>query len=163
MATRKTTFEVVPLADIAPLLKDAEVLGAVEETGPEAASRPAKILSVTYDLSLATTREMLFSGAGFQVTSVLTVGQAIQRCAVEEFALVVVGHSIPLDQRKWLLKEVRGRSSTPVLALRRAGEPPLTDADYTFDSTESPALLLEAVVNILRPKTRSATLARRNE
>jgi len=157
MATRKTTFEVVPLADIAPLLKDAEVLGSAE-----AASRPAKILSVTYDLSLATTREMLFSSAGFQVTSVLTVGQAIQRCAAEEFELVVVGHSIPLDQRKWLLKEVRGRCAAPVLALRRAGEPPLTDADYTFDSTESPALLLETVVNILRPKIRSVMTGRRN-
>jgi DNA-binding NtrC family response regulator len=162
MATRKTTFEVVPLADIAPLLKDAEVLGAAEETEFEAPPQPAKILSVTYDLSLATTREMLFSSAGFQVTSVLTVGQAIQRCAAEEFALVVVGHSIPLDQRKWLLKEVRGRCATPVLALRRAGEPPLTEADYTFDSTESPALLLETVVNILRPKARSAITGRRN-
>jgi hypothetical protein len=163
MATRKTTFEVVPLADIAPLLKNAEVLGAAEETGLHAVPRPAKILSVTYDLSLATTREMLFSSAGFQVSSVLTVGQAIERCAVEEFELVIVGHSIPLDQRKWLLKEVRGRCATPVLALRRAGEPPLTDADYTFDSTESPALLLETVINILRPKNRSAMNGRRME
>jgi hypothetical protein len=105
---------------------------------------------------------MLFSSAGFQVTSVLTVGQAIERCAPEEFELVIVGHSIPLDQRKWLLKEVRGRCATPVLALRRAGEPPLTEADYTFDSTESPALLLETVVNILRPKTRSAITGRCN-
>jgi DNA-binding NtrC family response regulator len=156
MATRKTTFEVVPLADIAPLLKDAQ------ETGFAAAPRAARILSVTYDLSLATTREMLFSSAGFQVTSVLTVGQAIERCAAEEFELVIVGHSIPLDQRKWLLKEVRGRCATPVLALRRAGEPPLTEADYTFDSTESPALLLETVVNILRPRNHSAITGRRN-
>jgi len=162
MATRKTTFEVVPLADIATLLKDAEILGAAEETEFEADPRPAKILSVTYDLSLATTREMLFSSAGFKVSSVFTVGQAIERCAAEEFDLVIVGHSIPLDERKWLLKEVRGSCATPVLALRRAGEPPLTDADYTFDSTESPALLLETVVNILRPKTRSVMIGRRN-
>lgn len=155
MATRKTTFEVVPLADIAPLLKDAQ-------TGFEAAPQPAKILSVTYDLSLSTTREMLFSSAGFQVSSVLTIDQAIQLCAAEKFELVVVGHSIPLEQRKWLLKEVRGRCTTPVLALRRAGEPPLPGADYTFDSTESPALLLETVVNILRPKTRSTFTGRRN-
>ena len=163
MATRKTTFEIVALVDIAPLLKDAEILGAAQETRIKAAPRQPKILSVTYDLSLATTREMLFSSAGFQVSSVLTVGQAIQRCAAEEFELVVVGHSIPLDQRKWLLKEVRGRCAAPVLALLRPGEAHLDGADYILDSTESPALLLETVVNILRPKTRPATLARRNE
>lgn len=156
MATRKTTFDVVKLAEIAPLLKDAEVLGNAEETVSEAAPRPAKILSVTYDVSLATTREMLFSRVGFQVSSVLSVAQAVQLCEAQEFELVVVGHSIPLEQRKWLLKEVRGHCATPVLALRRAGEPPLPDADYTFDSTESPALLLETVINILRPKTRLA-------
>ena len=152
MATRKTTFEVVPLADIAPLLKDAEVLGSAEEIGLETAPQPAKILSVANDMSLAITREMLFSNAGFQVSSALTVGQAIEHCAAEEFALVVVGHSIPRDQKLWLLKELRSHCTTPILAMRRPGEAPLIEADYTFDSTESPALLLETVVNILRQK-----------
>ena len=158
MAGRKTTFEVVKLAEIAPLLTHAEVLGATEGTVSDAASRQARILSVTYDLSLAATREMLFRSAGFQVSSVLNVAQAIQLCAAEDFQLVVVGHSIPLEQRKWLLKEVRGHCAARVLALRRAGEPPLPGADYTLDSMESPALLLETVINILRPKTRAAAL-----
>ena len=148
MATRKTTFEVVPLTAIAPLLEDAEVLGNVEETAP----RPAKILSVANDMSLASTREMLLTSVGFQVSSALTVGQAIQLCATEEFALVVIGHSIPRDHRQWLLKELRSRCTTPILAFLRPGEAPLTEADYTFDSTESPALLVEMVINILKPK-----------
>jgi DNA-binding NtrC family response regulator len=147
MVTRKTTFEVVKLADIAPLLRDAEILGSGEEAAP------ARILSVTYDMSLATTREMLFASAGFQVSSVLTVGQAIQLCATESFELVVVGHSIPLAHKQWLLKELRGRCAAPVLAVTRPGESQLAGADYVFDSTESPALLLETVVNILKPKT----------
>jgi len=153
MATRKTTFEVVPLADIAPLLKDAEVLGAAKETGSEAASQPAKILSVANDVSLAMTREMLLSRAGFQVLSALTVGQAIEHCSTEEFALVVIGHSIPRDLRQWLLKQLRGHCTAPVLAMCRPGEAPLIEADYTFDSTESPALLVEMVINIVKPKT----------
>jgi CheY-like chemotaxis protein len=153
MATRKTTFEVVHLADIAPLLKDAEVLGNAEETGSETAPQPAKILSVANDMSLASTREMLLSSVGFQVSSALTVGQAIQLCATEEFALVVIGHSIPRDHRQWLLKELRSRCTTPVLAIRRPGEAPLIEADYTFDSTESPALLVEMVIGILKPET----------
>ena len=150
MATRKTTFEVVPLAAIAPLLKDAELLGDAEDTGPDTATQPAKILSVTYDMSLASTREMLLSSVGFQVSSALTVGQAIQLCATEEFALVVIGHSIPMDHRQWLLKELRSHCTTPILAIRRPGEAPLIEADYTFDSSESPALLVEMVIDILK-------------
>src|SRR5215467_1721730 len=101
MATRKTTFEVVRLADMAPLLKGAEVLGNAEEIGPEAALHAAKILSVSYDMSLATTREMLLSAAGFQVSTALTVGHAIDLCATEDFALIVIGHSIHREQRRW--------------------------------------------------------------
>jgi DNA-binding response OmpR family regulator len=154
MASRKTTFEIVPLVHIAPLLKNAEVLGATQQSRIKAAPKPAKILSVSHDKSLAATREMLFSSAGFHVSSALTAGQAIQLCATEEFALVVIGHSMPPEERKWLLKELRDRCTAPVLALRRLGEQPLTGADYILDSTENPALLLEAVVNILRPKAR---------
>jgi len=150
---RKTTFEVVPLADIAPLLKDAKRLGNIEKTGPGTAPHPAKILSVSYDTSLAATREMLLASAGFRVSSVLTVDRAIELCAAEEFALVVIGHSIPSHQRLWLLKELRRRCATPVLAFRRPGEAPFIGADYTFDSLESPARLLEMVIDILKPKT----------
>ncbi len=103
------------------------------------------------DLSLAITREMLLSSAGFQVSSALTVGQATELCATEEFALVVIGHSIPRDNRQWLLKELRSRCTTPILAFRRPGEAPLIEADYTFDSTESPAQLVEMVIDILKP------------
>jgi DNA-binding response OmpR family regulator len=154
MTTRKITFEVVKLAEIAPLLRDAVMLGNAEEEEFQARSQPARILSVTYDMSLATTREMLFASAGFQVSSVLTIGQAIQLCGAESFELVVVGHSIPLEHKQWLLKELRGKCAVPVLAITRPGESQLAGADYVFDSTESPALLLETVVNILRPKTR---------
>lgn len=150
MATRKTTFEVVKLDDIAPLLKNAEVLGNAKGADREAAS--PRILSITYDPSLAATREMLFSSVGFQVSSVLTIEQATQLCEAESFDLIVVGHSIPIAQRQVLLNEVRRRCDTPVLALYRRGELPLTGADYAFDSMESPSLLLETVVNILAPK-----------
>jgi len=40
-----------------------------------------------------------------------------------------------------------------LLVLQRPGESLVTGVDYIFDSTESPALLLEAVVNILTPRS----------
>src|SRR6202140_1336105 len=143
MAGRKTTFEVVKLDDIAALLDGAQ------EAGVKAAPKPARILSVTYDQSLAATREMLFASVGFQVSSALTIDQAIQFCAAESFNLIVVGHSISRERRQLLLKELRRRCGTPILALQRHGETPLAGADYIFDSADSPALLLETVVKIL--------------
>jgi DNA-binding NtrC family response regulator len=126
-----------------------------QEAGDRTAANPQRILSVTYDRSLAATREMLFTGAGFQVATVSTVGHAIQLCAAESFDLIVIGHSIPLQQRELLLKEARRQCGTPTLAFCRHGEPSLSDADYIFDSAESPEFLLETVVEILRPQSRN--------
>jgi hypothetical protein len=150
MVTRKTTFEIVKLAEIAPLLKDAEILGDSEESGRETA--PARILSVTYDRTLALSREMLFASVGFQVSSASTINQALQLCTNENFDLIVIGHSIPLEQRRFLVRELRLRCDTPLLALHCPGQSPVTGVDHVFDSTESPALLLETVINIVTPQ-----------
>ena len=110
---------------------------------------------MTFDRSLGATREMLFTQAGFQVKTVFAIGNAVQSCAGEPFELVVIGHSIPIEQRELLLKEVRRQCATPTLALCRHAEPPLSSADYIFDSTESPGLLLETVVEILKSQERN--------
>jgi CheY-like chemotaxis protein len=154
MGIRKTTFQVVPLAEIAPLLPGAEVLGEVNEAETQAAPKRARILSVTYDQSLAVTRELLFASVGLRVSSVLTVDQAIRLCETEQFDLVVIGHSIPVSDRRSLLEELRRRCATPILALQRQGEQPLAGANYSFDSTLNPALLLEKVTKILKLKAR---------
>lgn len=146
MATRKTTFEVVKLAQITSLLKDAEVFGGAEEAGTKT---PARILSVSYDQSLAATREMLFTSVGFQVTSASGIHQALDLCAGNDFDLIVIGHSMPLEQTRFLVRELRLRCATPLLVLQRPGQMLVAGADYIFDSTESPALLLETVMNIL--------------
>ena len=151
MATRKTTFEVVKLAEIAPLLKDAEILGSSKELERETA--PARILSITYDRSLAATREMLFTSVGFQVYSASTIDQAIKLCADKKFQLIVIGHSTSMERRRLLVRELRRRCATPMLALQRPGETPVTGVDHVFDSTQSPARLLAEVIGILRPKS----------
>ena len=141
---RKTRFQVVPLASIATLLSQSQ------EAEDKTAKRPVKILSVTFDRNLGATREMLFTQAGFQVATISTIGHAIQMCAAESFDLIVIGHSIPLQQRELLLKEVRRQCGTPILALCRHGEPPLSNADYIFDSADSPGFLLETVTEIVK-------------
>jgi CheY-like chemotaxis protein len=154
MAERKTRFEVVPLAAIAPLVGDAEILGGAKRTSIKMII--GRILSVSYDRSLAATREMLFSSVGLHVASALTMENAIELCQNELFDLIVVGHSMPIRHRQELVRELRRRCDAPVLALYRSGEPRLAEANYAFDSTQSPAALLEAVSGILKSKTLSA-------
>jgi DNA-binding NtrC family response regulator len=141
MNKRKNHFSVVRFADIAPLLLIP--------------ARP-QILSVTQDPSLAKTREMLLASAGFQVSSFLNAVDAIAACRAGSFDLLVVGHSIPLAARRALVKEMRRLCPAPILALVRPGEAPLDEADYSFDSSESPALLLETVEEILHRKVKNA-------
>ena len=139
MNERRTHFEVIKQADIPPQLQD---------------SYHGRILSVTNDPSLAVTREMLLTAAGFEVSTFLDVAKAIDACKDKDqsFDLVVLGHSIPLAERRAMAKEVRSRCAAPVLALVRSGEARLPEADYFFDSLENPALLLETVIRILRPE-----------
>ena len=148
---KKTRFQVVPLASIATLLSQAQEAGT-KESGTRPVAKSGKILSVTFDRMLGATREMLFTQAGFQVTTVYGIGHAIQLCTAEPFDLIVIGHSIPIQQRELLLKEVRRQCGTPTLALCRHGEPPLSDADHVFDSMESPGLLLETALEILKSR-----------
>lgn len=136
MNKRKSNFEVVRQVDIAPLIQN---------------SRRLRILSLTYDPSLAHTREMLFSGAGFEVSTFSDVDKAIAACQNNSYDLVVLGHSIPLAERKTLVKAVHSYCAAPVLALLRHGEARLPEADYFFDATENPARLLATVQDILRP------------
>ena len=128
------------MADIVPLVQPS--------------LRP-RILSVSYDPSLLQTRELLFTSEGYRVESLVSISDAIAACLARTFDLVVVGHSIPLEERKVLVNEIRGFCSTPILALSRPGEPPLPEADHSFDSWDSPALLLEKVKDILGGKLKN--------
>lgn len=134
---RKTHFEIVAKPDFAP------------EGGP----RPQRILSVSYDSTLARTREMILSAAGLQVATYTDAEDAVQSCRRHSFDLIVIGHSIPLSERRDLLTQVRRLCQTPVLALLRHGESPLPGADFVFDASQSPVQLLETVMNILSART----------
>lgn len=88
---------------------------------------------------------MLLRDAGFEVTSVKTVRDALKCCRKSRFDLVIVGHSIPKQDKCDVVKQVRKLSSAPVLSIRRHGEEPLPEATHSVDSMEGPQVLLEAV------------------
>jgi DNA-binding NtrC family response regulator len=136
-STRKTTFEVVRRSEV-PLFRG------------DGQPPPARILSLSYDLSLAQTRELLLAGAGFDVSTYTDTALAIEACQSQDFDLFIIGHTIPFEERWKMLREVRQRCHAPILALLRHGDAPLPGADYFFDTSQSPAQLLETVVNILQ-------------
>jgi DNA-binding response OmpR family regulator len=146
MKTKSRKFEVVPLAEVLPLIHD--------ETDTKQAGLPRrrKILSVSSDVSLARTRFLLFTGAGFHVSSALGIEDAVKQYKTADFDMVVIGHSMPSKEKKLLLEQIQRRSSTSVLVLQRRGESKVEGADHVLDASQGPVALLETVASILSSK-----------
>lgn len=97
---------------------------------------PKRILSVSYDLALLQTREMLLQAAGYEVVSIegfQSMLDLAQSKNAPEFDLVILGHSIAHRDKEALIKLVRERWKAPVLALLRAGESSDVGADDACD------------------------------
>jgi CheY-like chemotaxis protein len=107
------------------------------------------ILSISYDSALLQTRALMLSSAGFEVESAIGFTAAIQACKQGTFDLVILGHSIPTDDKSAIINQLKDVCSTPILALQRPGEPPVTEAEYNLDSG-SPQRFLKYVKEITR-------------
>lgn len=92
-----------------------------------------RILSISYDEPLLRTREMLLHNAGYEVDSAFGFKKAIDYCRTSVYELVILGHSIPLDDKAEIIRQLRSVSSTPVLALERGGEGHVPQADFYAD------------------------------
>jgi CheY-like chemotaxis protein len=109
-----------------------------------------RILSISYDKGLLVSRELLLERAGFEVTSALGKKEAMEWCSQDPvFHLIVMGHSIPQPDKSELLSALRPNCKAPLLSIRRPGENPLPQADFSVDSAEGPAALIQAVKNAL--------------
>src|ERR1700756_5372717 len=105
----------------------------------------AHILSVSYDLTLLTTRELLLQQMGHTVTSVEGFARAFAACeSGTKFDLLILGHSIPHDDKLAIIAKVKNTCDCPVLALLRPNEAPLPTAEHSTDSSD-PRAFMEAV------------------
>src|SRR5690242_10462334 len=105
----------------------------------------AHILSVSYDPTLLMTRELLLQQMGHTVTSVEGFARAFAACERgTKFDLLILGHSIPYDDKAAIIAKAKKTCNCPVLALLRPNESPLPTAESSIDSSE-PRALLEAV------------------
>lgn len=115
----------------------------------------ARILSISYDQALLQTRDMLLTREGYAVESAVGFTAAIRACERGGFDLVIMGHSIPAEDKAAIIKQLRGVCSTPILALRRPIDLPLKEAEYNLDSGD-PHRFLDYVKEITNRKAQSA-------
>ena len=117
------------------------------------ATTMAHVLSISYDPNLLKTRELLLKRMGHRVTSAEGFAQAIRLFDDSTFELIIMGHSIPHEDKRAMLHECRKRCSCPVLALLRPNEPPLEKADRSVDSSD-PYAFITAIDRLLAEMNR---------
>ena len=104
------------------------------------------ILSISYDESLLVTRHLILEQAGFDVSSALGFAEAMELCSKNQhYDLVLMGHSMPRKDKSALIAALRPKCQAPVLSIRRHGDAPLPEADYSVDTLEGPDRLIDAV------------------
>lgn len=110
----------------------------------------ARILSISYDPVLLRTRELLLLQIGHSVSSAEGFAEAYRLCGGAEgkFDLIVIGHSIPHEDKRIIIRQCRLTCSCPVLALLRSNEQPLDEATRSVDSAE-PRALMAAIDDLL--------------
>lgn len=106
------------------------------------------VLLVSWVQSLARTREMLLSSAGYAVISVLGRADAMARCRIKA-DLLVLGHSVPRSEKRRVIACYRQYSSGPVLSLLRANQTKLPEADFGVEVTD-PGAVVKVVHKILQ-------------
>ena len=95
-----------------------------------------RILSISYDVSLLLTRKLLLEQMGFEVVSAEGFEVACDACEAEneKFDLVVLGHSIPRQDKERIITGVRRKCRPPILALLMAHESSVRGADRSVDA-----------------------------
>ncbi|HET9282603.1 MAG TPA: hypothetical protein VFR24_11640 [Candidatus Angelobacter sp.] len=110
-----------------------------------------RILSISYDMSLLATRQMLLEQRGYTVTSALGFSLAIGQCRNSGFDLFILGHSIPDTDKNELIRTFRENCHAPILSLERPGEA-YVPCDY-HASPDDPARFLKMVDAIFNGAT----------
>lgn len=154
----QTTFETIPIPEVLERLKQQRASARDGKNGSAEPHRrsPAQkrdgerkqILSLSYDVALLESRQMLLEAHGYRVTSVIGLASALHACQEHRYDLVIIGHSIPAPHKRKMMEHLRAVCATPVLQLQRPGEN-VPGADYSHNPIEGPQAFLAVVDQIL--------------
>lgn len=84
---------------------------------------------------------MLLQHAAHSVTSALGFTEAVERCKEGNYGLFILGHSIPEQDKRELIRVFRANCPAPVLGLQRLGENASDQADDQIDPNDIEGLL----------------------
>jgi CheY-like chemotaxis protein len=104
----------------------------------------ARIFLISYDPALARTRELLLRRMGHHVTSAEGFAEAFRVCEEQpspSFDLMILGHSIPHEDKRAIIKRLAQICPCPVLALTRTNEESVAEADRSVDPMDAVAFL----------------------
>lgn len=109
-----------------------------------------RILSISYDRALLWTRQLLLEQLGYNVISAEGFAQAWEAAETrkDRFDLIILGHSIPPNDKKAIVAHMRDSCDCPILALLRPYEAPVSEAAVSIDAGD-PNAFLNAVRKIL--------------
>ncbi len=86
-----------------------------------------RVLCISWNPKLAEERRQIFESSGCSVLSV--VGPAAEQYAASEDAdLLVIGYSVPRDEKRRFMRLFRRHSEAPILSLLYPGQSPLPEA-----------------------------------
>lgn len=102
-----------------------------------------------FDKGLATTREMLLRGHGFEVTPVLSLQATVEAAKQCHYDLAILGHTIPLSDKRQIAQAVKDCDGhVKLLGLLRPATAPIPDVDFSLEASEGPEALLDKVHEI---------------
>jgi len=104
-----------------------------------------RILSISYDDSIMKTRHYIFEQAGFDVVSALGFSDALTLCKDGKFDAVVLGHTLPPQDKTALVSVLHDHCHCPIVSIRKPGQGKHPDTDYSVDASEGPEAMLAAV------------------
>jgi len=117
-----------------------------------------RILSVEYDRALLCTRNALLWSAGYHVVGRSSFDQATQSMSTSGFDLVVIGNTVPPEERSALIRLAKDHMlNPPVLVLCNEGESPCPDADATVALQGLGGVFLSSVEGLLKSFSVRAT------
>ena len=104
-----------------------------------------RLLSISYDEAILKTRHYIFERAGFEVTSAWGFSDALAQCKQGDFDLIVLGHTLPPQDKTALVSALREKCDCPIVSIRRPGQGKHPDADYSVEASEGPEALLAVI------------------
>jgi DNA-binding response OmpR family regulator len=111
----------------------------------------ARILSISYDETLLRMRHLIFQNAGYEVVSAGGFSSGLTHAKEGVFDALVLGHSVPYEDKQKMLQAFREFSTGTVVSLRSgAGDQLLEGADHHIES--DPESLLKLVAEIVGRK-----------